>query len=192
MPAHRPARRLCWRGIDPIGEHVIDRRPLAQRPMTGLILAVALVVAGCWSAPATSTSPAPSAGAGLPTPALTPTCTRCPSPSTAPPSPTPSLAPTPLPTATPTPTPRSTTTPKPTPRPTAIPPSLRAPSELVRHGSRASHEIALTFDMGGRVGDALAIVDWLVDHRVYGVFGFLTAAAAVWSPALTPPEARST
>ncbi len=157
--------------MDPIGEHVIDRRPLAQRPMTVLILAVALVVAGCWSTPATSTSPAPSAGAVLPTPALAPTCTRCPSPSTAPPS----LAPTPVPTATPTPTPRSTTTPKPTPRPTAIPPSPRAPSELVRHGSRASHEIALTFDMGGRVGDALAIVAWLVDRRVHATI-FMTGA----------------
>ena len=59
----------------------------------------------------------------------------------------------------------------------AIPPSPRAPSELVRHGSRASHEIALTFDMGGRVGDALAIVDWLVDRRVRATI-FMTGAMA--------------
>jgi peptidoglycan/xylan/chitin deacetylase (PgdA/CDA1 family) len=37
--------------------------------------------------------------------------------------------------------------------------------------------VALTFDMGGRVGDALAIVDWLVDHGVHASI-FMTGAMA--------------
>ena len=37
--------------------------------------------------------------------------------------------------------------------------------------------MALTFDMGGRVGDALAIVDWLVDHDVHATV-FMTGAMA--------------
>ena len=36
---------------------------------------------------------------------------------------------------------------------------------------------ALTLDMGGRVGDALAIVDWLVDHEVHATI-FMTGAMA--------------
>jgi peptidoglycan/xylan/chitin deacetylase (PgdA/CDA1 family) len=35
----------------------------------------------------------------------------------------------------------------------------------------------LTFDMGGRVGDALAIVDWLVDHDIHATI-FMTGAMA--------------
>ena len=45
------------------------------------------------------------------------------------------------------------------------------------HGSRTGDEIALTFDMGGRVGDALEIVDWLVDHGVHATI-FMTGAMA--------------
>jgi len=48
---------------------------------------------------------------------------------------------------------------------------------VVRHGSRQSGEVALTFDMGGRVGDALAIVRWLVDHKVHATV-FMTGAMA--------------
>jgi peptidoglycan/xylan/chitin deacetylase (PgdA/CDA1 family) len=47
----------------------------------------------------------------------------------------------------------------------------------VRHGSRSRPDLALTFDMGGRVGDALAIVDWLVDHDVHATI-FMTGAMA--------------
>lgn len=72
-------------------------------------------------------------------------------------------------------------TPRPTPRPTARPTPTPSPppaaSQLVRHGSRSSHKIALTFDMGGRVGDALEIVDWLVDHQVHATI-FMTGAMA--------------
>src|SRR5918995_112758 len=62
------------------------------------------------------------------------------------------------------------------PRPTATPTPV-APSRLVSHGSRTGDQVALTFDMGGRVGDALAIVDWLVDHRVHATI-FMTGAMA--------------
>lgn len=37
--------------------------------------------------------------------------------------------------------------------------------------------MALTFDMGGRVGDALAIVDWLIEHDVHASI-FMTGAMA--------------
>ncbi|HTK45491.1 MAG TPA: polysaccharide deacetylase family protein [Patescibacteria group bacterium] len=37
--------------------------------------------------------------------------------------------------------------------------------------------VALTFDMGGRVGDALAIMDWLVGHDVHASV-FMTGAMA--------------
>ena len=63
---------------------------------------------------------------------------------------------------------------------------LPRPRQPRRHLPRASssgtapgpaNEIALTFDMGGRVGDALAIVDWLVDHDVHATI-FMTGAMA--------------
>ncbi len=50
-------------------------------------------------------------------------------------------------------------------------------SKVVRHGPRSSGAVALTFDMGGRVGDALAIVDWLIDHGVHATI-FMTGAMA--------------
>lgn len=37
--------------------------------------------------------------------------------------------------------------------------------------------VSLTFDMGGRVGDALAIVNWLVDHETHASI-FMTGAMA--------------
>jgi peptidoglycan/xylan/chitin deacetylase (PgdA/CDA1 family) len=47
----------------------------------------------------------------------------------------------------------------------------------VRHGSRTSGQVALTFDMGGRVGDALAIMNWLVANDVHASV-FMTGAMA--------------
>ncbi len=47
----------------------------------------------------------------------------------------------------------------------------------MRHGSRTGNDVALTFDMGGRVGDALAIVNWLVEHEVHATI-FMTGAMA--------------
>jgi Predicted xylanase/chitin deacetylase len=64
-----------------------------------------------------------------------------------------------------------------TPHPTAAPTPTPAASKVVRHGSRLSGEVALTFDMGGRVGDALAIMDWLVEHHVHATI-FMTGAMA--------------
>jgi peptidoglycan/xylan/chitin deacetylase (PgdA/CDA1 family) len=63
------------------------------------------------------------------------------------------------------------TPPRPTPTPTP------ASSRLITHGSRSSHEVALTFDMVDRIGDALAIVDWLVEHDVHASI-FMTGAIA--------------
>jgi peptidoglycan/xylan/chitin deacetylase (PgdA/CDA1 family) len=41
------------------------------------------------------------------------------------------------------------------------------PATVISHGSRDSVEIALTFDMGGRLDPAVDIVQWLVDHHVH-------------------------
>ena len=50
-------------------------------------------------------------------------------------------------------------------------------STLVAHGPRTGNAVALTFDMGGRVGDGLAIIDWLVDNDVHASV-FMTGAMA--------------
>ena len=73
----------------------------------------------------------------------------------------------------PTPSPGPIGTPGPTftllptfsPGPSATP-AGGAPAALVSHGPRSSGKIALTFDMGGRLDPASAIVAWLVDHDV--------------------------
>lgn len=57
-------------------------------------------------------------------------------------------------------------TPVPAPVPTAAPTSAPVTGSLVTNGSRATNRVALTLDMGGRVGDALAIMSWLRDHGV--------------------------
>jgi peptidoglycan/xylan/chitin deacetylase (PgdA/CDA1 family) len=48
---------------------------------------------------------------------------------------------------------------------------------LVTHGPRTSNQVALTFDMGGRVGDALAIVNWLLERGVHATI-FMTGEMA--------------
>ncbi len=76
------------------------------------------------------------------------------SPSTADPSPSASL----------TPAPSVTPTRAPSPTPT---PATGTVSSLLSHGSRSSKQIALTFDMGGRLTPALDIMDWLIAHEVH-------------------------
>ena len=68
---------------------------------------------------------------------------------------------------TPSPGPTGGATPAPTSSTGAAtaPPVARA-ATVVRHGSRSTPTIALTFDMGGRLDPALDIVAWLVDHDV--------------------------
>lgn len=67
--------------------------------------------------------------------------------------------------------------PPPTPQPTPPPVEGRA----IGHGSRSTNDVALTFDMGGRSGDAVAIVSWLRDHGVHATV-FMTGAVAETSP----------
>jgi peptidoglycan/xylan/chitin deacetylase (PgdA/CDA1 family) len=52
-----------------------------------------------------------------------------------------------------------------------------APSLLVSHGDRNRDGVALTFDMGGRVGDAIAIVNLLISRGV-GATIFMTGETA--------------
>jgi peptidoglycan/xylan/chitin deacetylase (PgdA/CDA1 family) len=52
---------------------------------------------------------------------------------------------------------------------------------VISHGSRTVPQVALTFDMGGRLDPAVDIVQWLIDHNVHatlfptGKSGTLTA-----------------
>lgn len=133
-----------------------------------LATALVLVLAACGGTSSPAPSVAPTAPATL-APTATPTPTAEP---TAEPTPTPTAEPTPAPTAEPTPRPtaRPTATPRPSPTPSPA-------SRLIRHGSRSGSDVALTLDMGGRVGDALAIVDWLITNEVPATI-FMTGAMA--------------
>ena len=78
--------------------------------------------------------------------------------------------PSPDPNATPTPSPSGpTATPAPTLPPTGATPTPATPTgpaNAVVHGPRTAANIALTFDMGGRLDPAVDIVRWLIDHEV--------------------------
>ncbi len=69
----------------------------------------------------------------------------------------------------PTPSP-GTSTPIPSAGPSTGPgstPVAGGPAAVVSHGPRGTTQIALTFDMGGRLDPAVEIVQWLVDHEVH-------------------------
>ena len=106
--------------------------------------------------------------------------------------PTPSPAP-------PTPTPGAPTPPPATPGPTQVgqvtPPPTSGPATVISHGRRTVANIALTFDMGGRLDPAVDIVQWLIDHQVHatlfptGSSGTLTAQGlAALQLAATRPD----
>jgi peptidoglycan/xylan/chitin deacetylase (PgdA/CDA1 family) len=58
-------------------------------------------------------------------------------------------------------------TPGPSTAPTPTLPPQGGPAVVVSHGTRGTNQIALTFDMGGRLDPALDIVNWLIDHGVH-------------------------
>lgn len=167
------------------------------RRVAALLLAAAVALGACGDAvpsrvPAgtASAQPAPSGPASSPVPGATPTLTPGPTAShsgepqptatpiaTATPTATPTPTAAPSPTARPTPRPTPRPTARPTPRPTATPAPSAAPSRAVRNGSRKTNDVALTFDMGGRVGDSVAIMTWLAEHRVHATV-FMTGAMA--------------
>ncbi|MBF8289071.1 MAG: LysM peptidoglycan-binding protein [Chloroflexi bacterium] len=49
----------------------------------------------------------------------------------------------------------------------AITPLPGGPAAVVSHGQRGTTQVALTFDMGGRLDPAVEIVQWLIDHEVH-------------------------
>jgi peptidoglycan/xylan/chitin deacetylase (PgdA/CDA1 family) len=51
-----------------------------------------------------------------------------------------------------------------TPPPTVSPSA--GPSSVLSHGPRGTNQVALTFDMGGRLDPAVQIMDWLIANRV--------------------------
>ena len=77
----------------------------------------------------------------------------------------------------PTPKPTAKPTVGPTPKPTIGPTPTAATGVLVTNGNRGINRVALTLDMGGRVGDALGIMTWLRDHDVRATI-FMTGAMA--------------
>ncbi len=161
--------------------------------VAALLLAAAVALGACGDvvpsgvpAGTASAPPAPSGSASSPVPGATPTLTPGPTAShsgepqptmtpTATATPTERATPTAAPPPTARPTPRPTA--RPTPRPTATPAPSAAPSRAVRNGSRKTNDVALTFDMGGRVGDSVAIMTWLAEHRVHATV-FMTGAMA--------------
>jgi peptidoglycan/xylan/chitin deacetylase (PgdA/CDA1 family) len=72
----------------------------------------------------------------------------------------------------PTPSPGPAVTTPPTAAPSSKPsaPPTGAPATVISHGPRTVKNIALTFDMGGRLDPAVDIVQWLIDHGVHATF----------------------
>lgn len=156
--------------------HPLPRSHPTHRSVASIVLVCALLLAACADARST---PAPSAAGPLakrssPGDPLTLTPRGAP---TAEPTGAPTGAPTPRPTPRPTPSPTPVVTPGPTPRPTVTSAPQTPASVLISHGSRSRPEIALTLDMGGRVGDAIAIMEWLVDRDIHASI-FMTGAMA--------------
>ncbi|HEX2626389.1 MAG TPA: polysaccharide deacetylase family protein [Candidatus Limnocylindrales bacterium] len=92
----------------------------------------------------------------------------------------------------PTPSPGPTGTPAPTPAPTSTGGAVVTPgptatakpaaaATVISHGSRTVPEIALTFDMGGRLDPAVDIVQWLIDHNVHATL-FPTGKSGTTTP----------
>ncbi len=62
----------------------------------------------------------------------------------------------------------ATTKPTTGPQPTGTqPPTPAGPATVISHGPRTARNIALTFDMGGRLDPAVDVVRWLIDHEVH-------------------------
>ncbi len=156
--------------------------------LSGLAVA-AIVVAGCMVGPTSSTQPAastapsafrsaePTRSAGptgevpTATPTVGPSSTIVPGTS-ATQSPAPTIEPTPPPSKAPTPSPVQVS-----PSPAAPTPGT-AQSVYVVSGTRTSKQVALTFDFGGRIGDALQIVRYLEGQDVHATV-FSTGDQAV-------------
>ena len=79
--------------------------------------------------------------------------------------PTPSPGPIGTPEPEPTLGPNPTTAPNPTTGP--LPTTAAGPATVISNGPRSASNIALTFDMGGRLEPAVQIVQWLIDHDVH-------------------------
>jgi peptidoglycan/xylan/chitin deacetylase (PgdA/CDA1 family) len=85
-------------------------------------------------------------------------------------------------------TPVPVATPKPTPRPTTAP----GPATVISHGPRTAHNIALTFDMGGRLEPAVDIVQWLIDHDVHATLFPTGASGTLTVQGLTAMQLAAT
>ena len=75
----------------------------------------------------------------------------------------------------------------------AVTPAPGAGAVAVSHGWRDGHEVALTFDMGGRLDPAVDILTWLTDHGVHATIfptGKATAETAIGQLAVGRAGAR--
>ena len=78
------------------------------------------------------------------------------------------------------PNPRPLPTASPTPIASPAPTTTPGPATVISHGPRTAPNIALTFDMGGRLDPAVDIVQWLIDHDVHATL-FPTGASGTQS-----------
>ncbi|MGE5596386.1 MAG: polysaccharide deacetylase family protein [Hyphomicrobiales bacterium] len=134
---------------------------IRPRLFVPLVLVLFLLAAGCSDRSSRSEpSPSPSATATTPATASRTPATATPTATASPTTPPPSDTPTPVP-------------------PTATPttPSQPATGQVIMHGDRSSAQIALTFDMGGRVDPALDIMNWLISNDIHATI-FMTGAMA--------------
>jgi peptidoglycan/xylan/chitin deacetylase (PgdA/CDA1 family) len=67
------------------------------------------------------------------------------------------------------------------PAPSATEGGVEPAFRVIEHGRRGSNQVALTFDMGGRLDPALDIVAWLADHEVPATI-FPTGRTATTTP----------
>jgi peptidoglycan/xylan/chitin deacetylase (PgdA/CDA1 family) len=64
---------------------------------------------------------------------------------------------------------------------TPMPTTTVSLATVISNGPRTAPNIALTFDMGGRLDPAVAIVQWLIDHEVHATL-FPTGASGTRTP----------
>lgn len=143
----------------------MDRRYPLAAALAAAVIALVTVVVVLLRAGGNGNEPADGITV---TPTATPSATTS---ATVIPSPTQITSPTATAT-TPTATQPATSTA--TPTRTSTPP---ATGRLYEHGARGSGQVALTFDMGGRVDPALDIMNWLIENEVHATI-FMTGAMA--------------
>jgi peptidoglycan/xylan/chitin deacetylase (PgdA/CDA1 family) len=69
---------------------------------------------------------------------------------------------------------------------------VAGPATQIAHGPRSAANIALTFDMGGRLDPAVDIVQWLIDHEVHATLFPTGASGSQTAQGLTALQLAAT